>query len=320
MATSGSIDYNQTRNEIIQDALALIGVYGVGRTISAEDMKFCSNMLNKMIKTYQADGLHLWAKEEGYLFIATGTGQYTLSADSSSARACLRSDASITELTSDAVSLATLFNVTSTEGMALNDIVGLTADDGSTTWTTISNVASATQFTTFGGISADASAGMNIYSFTSRINKPLRILGMRRVTQGPAAPSSIPMLMLSHQEYFDLPNKTNQGLPTHFYYNPDLTTGNLYMWSVPSDPQMYFEVTFERQLEDFDSATNTPDFPSEWLECLTYQLATRVAPAFGKSNMLQAISPLAEALYEKVSGFDCEAGSISLMPDGYTGR
>src|SRR3990167_9187035 len=98
MATSGSTNYTQTRNEIIQDALALIGVYGIGRTISAEDTNFTSNMLNKMIKTYHAQGLHLWAKEEGYLFVADNTGSYTLSSDSTSARATLRSDAVITEL------------------------------------------------------------------------------------------------------------------------------------------------------------------------------------------------------------------------------
>jgi hypothetical protein len=123
------------------------------------------------------------------------------------------------------------------------------------------------------------------------------------------------MMLLSHQEYFDLPTKSISGKSTHFYYNPDLTTGNLYLWPRPDTPDMYFELTFERQLEDFDSATNTPDFPSEWLECLTYQLAVRLAPAFGKSNLLMSLSPMAESLYQKVSSFDTEIGSISLMPE-----
>ena len=316
MATSGSVNFDQTRNELIQDALALIGVYGVGRTISAEDMNFSANMLNKLVKTYQAAGLHLWAKEEAYLFVEDNTGEYTLSADATSARMCSRSDAVITELSTAAVASATTLVVDSTAGMTAADIIGIVNDDDVVDWTTIVSVDSATGLTITAGLTGACAINQNVYTFTSRVNKPLRILGMRRVTGGPSSPSSIPMMTLSHQEYFDLPNKELNGNPTHFYYNPDLTTGNLYMWARPSTPETYFEVTFERQLEDFDGSTHTPDFPSEWLECLTYQLAVRLAPAFGKLNVIPVLAPLATELFDKVSSFDTEVNSISLIPDG----
>jgi len=316
MATSGSVNYNQTRNELIQDSLALIGVYGVGRTISAEDMAFSANMLNKMIKTYQATGLHLWTKEEAYLFVADNTGEYTISADATSARVALRSDASITELSTAAIATATTLVVDSTTGMTAADVIGVVNDDDVVTWTTIVSVDSATGLTITAGLDGAAAINSNVYTFTSRINKPLRILSMRRITGGPNTPSSIPMMALSHEEYFDLPNKKNNGNPTHFYYNPDISVGNLYMWARPNTPDMYFGITFERQIEDFDASTNTPDFPSEWLECLTYQLAVRLAPAFGKTNILPAISATANSLFELVSSFDAEHNSISMMPDG----
>jgi hypothetical protein len=318
MATSGSVDFNQTRNEIIQDALALLGVYGVGRTISSEDMNFSSNMLNKMIKTYQGAGLHLWAKEEAYLFIADNTAEYTLSSDATSARMSLRSDTVITELNGAHAASATTLVVDSTTGMTAADIIGIVNDDDAVTWTTIVSVDSSTGLTITAGLDGACADNRNVYTFTSRVNKPLRILGMRRVTSGPGSPSSIPMMALSHEEYFDLPNKETNGNPTHFYYNPDLTTGNLYLWARPDDPEMYFEVTFERMLEDFDASTNTPDFPSEWLECLTYQLAVRLAPAFGKINMLQVLAPIAQDLYTQASGFDQEITSVSMQID--TGR
>ena len=315
MATSGSVNYNQSRNEIIQDSLALIGVYGVGRTISSEDMAFSSNMFNKMVKTYQAAGLHLWAKEEAYLFVADNTGEYTLSNAATSARMCLRSDAVITELSTAAAASATTLVVDSTTGMTAGDFIGVVLDDDTVTWTTIVSVDSSTGLTITAGLDSAAAVNKNVYTFTSRVNKPLRILGMRRVTGGPSAPSSIPMMALSHQEYFDLPNKENNGNPTHFYYNPDLTDGRLYLWARPDTPEMYFEVTFERMLEDFDSSTDNPDFPSEWLECLTYQLAVRLAPAFGKANMIQVIGPTADSLYQDILNFDVEHNAISIMPD-----
>jgi len=67
MATSGSTNFTQTRNEIVYDALQLIGVYGVGKTISAEDMNFSVNILNKMIKSWEGKDIHLWKMVEGVL-------------------------------------------------------------------------------------------------------------------------------------------------------------------------------------------------------------------------------------------------------------
>ncbi len=314
MATSGSSNYTKTRNEMIYDAYAILGVYGVGRTISAEDMAFATRRLNEMVKTFQADGLHLWAKEEAYLFLADGTSEYTLSVDSSSARACYRSDAVITELTSAAAASATTLSLVST-GMTVGDFIGVVLDDDTTHWTTIATIPGATSVTITLALASAAAANNNVYTFTSRITKPLRVLSVRRVTDGPDNPVSTPLTGLSHEEFFDIPAKSTSGAPNSYYYNPDLTTGKLHIWPVPDDPEVYLEFTFERMIEDFDAATDNADFPSEWLECLTYQLATRLAPAFGKTDVLASISPMAEALYEKVSGFDCEAGSVSISPD-----
>ncbi len=199
--------------------------------------------------------------------------------------------------------------------MTVGDHIGITLDDNTTHWTTIATIPNAASVTIILALASAASSGNSVYTFTSRVGKPLRVLSMRCITNGPTDPNATILQLYSQQEYFDLPSKNSPGQPNCFYYNPDLSSGNLYLWPVPNDPEMYFEFTFERQLEDFDAATDNPDFPSEWLECLTYQLATRLAPAFGKAAMLQAISPLAEALYEKVSSFDCEIGSIKIQPE-----
>jgi len=318
MATSGSINFNQTRNELIQDAFQLIGVYGVGRTVSSEDMNFASNILNKMVKAWQAKGLHLWSKEEGTLFIADNVGEYTLSNASASARATLRSDTVITEIASGALaSGSTSVTVDSTTDMATSDIIGIVQDDDVVHWSTISTIPSSTTLTIALATTAAAAENSNVYTFTTRINKPLRILSMRRVTGVDAGSTStrseISMVRLSHQDFFNLPNKSTNGTPSHYYYNPDLTDGLLHLWPRPSDPEVYFEFTFERMIEDFDASTNNPDFPSEWLECLTYQLAYRLAPPFGKDkNKLQ---PEASVMLTDLLNWDAEVTSITIEPD-----
>ena len=319
MATSGSVNFNQTRNELIQDAYQLIGQYGVGRTISAEDQAFAARILNKMVKSWQAQGLHLWSKEEGILFIADNTGEYTMGNASSAARSTLASDAVITELNGAHSASATSLTVDSTSGMTASDIIGIVLDDDSTDWTTIVSVDSSTTLTITTGLSSAAADNNNVYTFTSRATKPLRILSMRRVTGidsgATTTQSEIPMLPLSHEDYFNLPVKTSNGLPTHYYYNPDLTDGKLYLWPRPDDPEMRMHFTFERQLEDFDASTDNPDLPSEWLEAITYQLAVRLAPAFGKDQKLTVLAPMASIMLESMLNWDNEVTSLFLKLD-----
>jgi len=321
VATSGSVDFNQTRNEIINDAFQLIGVYGVGRTVSSEDMTFASSMLNKMVKAWQAQGIHLFAQEEGVLFVADNTGEYTLSNASASARATKWSDAVLTEIATAASASATTLVVDSTAGMTAADIIGIVGDDDSVTWTTIVSVDSSTGLTITAGLDAAAAVGNNVYTFTSRLNKPLKIHNMRRTvgietTSTDGEMSEIPMTQLSREDFMNLPSKGINGQSSHYYYDPNLTDGTLHLWPRPDDPEQFFRFTYTRMLEDFDASTNNPDFPSEWLEVLTYQLAVRLAPAFGKDEkMLASIVPIASQLLENMLNWDNEVGSMYLMPD-----
>ena len=192
MATSGSVNYTQTRNDVIQDALQHIGVYGIGRTVSSEDMNFANNTLNKMIKAWQAKGIQLWTQEEGVLLIADNTAEYTLSADSTSARVTLDSDFIITELNGAHSASATTLTVDDTTGMAASDIIGIVNDDDAVTWTTIVSVDSSTALTITAGLDGAAADNSNVYTFTSRINKPLKDRKSTRLNSSHSSVSRMP--------------------------------------------------------------------------------------------------------------------------------
>lgn len=318
MATSGSSDFNQTRTEIIQDALALIGVYGVGRTVSSEDMEYCANAFNRMVKSWQAKGLHLWSKEEAYLFPDADTSSFVLSSASTSARTVARHSLNETTISADEAASQTTISVTSSTSMTAADIIGIELDTGSVHWSTVGSVPDGTSVVIDDALPSAAASGNQVFSFTNRIEKPLRILSVRRIRDLKAASTAsgtteIPMLTLSSQEYFDLPSKNISGLPTHYYYNPDLTDGRLYLWPMPENNNIYFGITYERPLEDMDAAGNNPDFPAEWLDALTYQLAYRLAPAFGKDkNMVQ---PEASELLRDLLDWDTEVESVYFIFD-----
>lgn len=320
MATSGSVNYNKTRSEIIEDAYRLIGVYGRGRTVSSEDMQLGVDLLNMMLKSWQAQGLHLWTKEEGVLFVADNTGEYSLGSTASDAYACKESDAVITELNGAAAASATSLTVDSTTGMAASDNIGVVLDSDAMHWTTISSVDSSTTLTIASGLASAAADNSNVYTFTNRINKPLRVLSARRISGIDSGSTStqteIPLVRLSNQEYFELPAKTNNGLTNHFYYRPNRDNGSLFLWPRPDDPENYIRFTYERLIEDMDATTDNLDFPQEWLEAVTYQLAVRLAIPFGreqKAGML--LVPIAAELLQELKNWDAEVSQIQFMPD-----
>ncbi len=324
MATSGSTNFTETRNELILDALALLGVYGVGRTVSAEDMSFCVSMLNKMIKSWASQGLRLFTKSEAVLYTTQNEAQYTLSDAPTSAYCTNKSDEILTQLNGSAATSATSLTVDSTTGMTVADKIGVVLADKTTHWTTIATLPTSTTLTLTTGLASAASDNAMVYTFTNRIYKPLRITAARYVTGLDSGSTSteiqVPITTMSYQDYFDLPSKSIGGsIPVQYMYNPQTTYGDMYLWPRPVDTNTRIEFSYERIVEDLDNAADDFDFPPEWLETITYQLAVRVGPAFGKDQKVAKIlMPMASNMLDNLKDWDNEITSVNLGPDlGY---
>lgn len=67
-----------TADDIVSGALRLIGEVDAGQSISASDMQDGLQALNYLVKSWQAQGLHLWTKTEGILFLDKGKMDYKL--------------------------------------------------------------------------------------------------------------------------------------------------------------------------------------------------------------------------------------------------
>jgi hypothetical protein len=78
MATSSSIDYNQTCIELIKDALVMVGAIEDEATPSAEQYAYTRRALNRMVKAWSVKGLKAWKWEEATLTLVDGTNQYDI--------------------------------------------------------------------------------------------------------------------------------------------------------------------------------------------------------------------------------------------------
>lgn len=142
--------------------------------------------------------------------------------------------------------------------------------------------------------------------------RPLRVVHAFRATTN----ADIPLEIISWSEYQDLPNKTQQGPPVKCFYDPQLTQGVFYLWYTGDTANPTVKITVMDPVDLFDSASDTADFPDEWVEPLTYNLAMRLAPVFGMP-VPQEIAAIAVGSLAEMTAFDSETASIQIMPERY---
>ncbi len=134
-----------------------------------------------LVKDLSTDGLHLWCREEGILYLSQYESKYLLGNGSSDAKVTLASDELISQLDGELAALATNVTVDSTTGMVVGDYIGIVLSTNDIYWTTIATIPTDTTLTLTEGVSSVASDRANVYTFTNKIYKPMRIISSRLV-------------------------------------------------------------------------------------------------------------------------------------------
>lgn len=310
MATSGSVNFSHTRNEIVTAAFKKLGVISFGEEPDAAQMQDGVDELNRLVKAWQADDIHLWAYGEGVLFFENAKVEYNLGATGD--RAANVKNFVQTALSAAASSGASTITVDSITGISDTNIIGVVQDDNTIHWTTVNGAPSGSTVTLTAVTTAAAAADNHVYVYSALINRPLRITDARLRLDGDV---DIPVTKLSRDGYFKIPNKTNTGNPTQFYYDPQLTNGIIRVWPGPDDVQETLRFTFTRTIEDFDNINDDPDFPQEWLQALVYNLADEMIPDYGiKGDRAVKIPEKAASWLQKALGYDVEDAPVVFAP------
>lgn len=281
MALSGSIDFNMTRNEIINDALIHCGAIEEGESPSAAATEFAARQLNRMVNTWSGTGLKLWRQKDAVLFLTKGTGQYAIG----TGHATTADDAVKTEVATAGVASDTSLVVDSITGIASGDNIGVQLDDGTLHWTTVNGAPTGTTVVLTTGLASASAVDSHVYAYTTKLPRPIRIMNARRRA---ADGNDIPIAVVSREIYFDTPNKTVESLPVRVYYDPQLTTGQMYVWPSPSSVQDRIYFTADLPLQDFDTSADNPDIAPEWLDAMVWGLAMRLMPSYGTPADIRA--------------------------------
>lgn len=88
-----------------------------------------------------------------------------------------------------------------------------------------------------------------------------------------------PLAPIARDEYVNLPDKTQRGLPSSFYLDRQ-RSATVTLWPTPENATDDFIYYRMRQLQDVGAASNNPDVPYFWQEALVSGLAAKLAEKY----------------------------------------
>jgi len=309
MSTSGTQTFNMSRDDILLAALRKIGAIQSGETPNAQIITDASQALNAMVKRWAVKGLHIWTQQEGVIFLQPNQASYVIGTGTTDNNSSTYVG---TQLDGAVSSGATSITVSSATGISNGDNIGIVLDTGTTFWTTVSGAPSGATIALASAITGNASDLNGVYAYTSRIVRPIEIKSARR--RDLTSNIDIPMIALSRIDYQELPNKTADGVPTQYYYDPRggaNATGLFYVWPVASDGHSAIMITWRRMIEDFSTAANNPDLPQEWLDTIIYNLAISLAHEYDvPAKKMATLKVLADEYLNTMETWDREPESV----------
>ena len=309
MGLSGSYDFTLARREIIKEAYEIIGAIEPDATVSTNEEASAVNSLQLLLKEVQSSGLWLHTYKDAILFLEKDKVQYKLGP--SGDHAAEADDVVSTTLSEAHSTSATSIKLTSATGMANSDNIGIELDDGTAHWTTISSGGGTTTAVIASGIASAASAGNAVYTYTSKIQRPLKIADTSLRNSDNI---DIPVSIVSLSKYRSLSNKFSDGdRIIEVAYDPQLTNGILNVWPRTSNVVNRLVFSMKRPAQNVDGYGQHVEIPTDWLSWFTWELAYKLS--FKQPMQLQErmlIRNEADRLKDALS--DYEATSIFIDP------
>lgn len=308
MATSGSVDFIVTRDDIITEALEHLGVLGEGQTPSADQLTSCSRTLNMMVKAWQAEGMNLSTLQRTYLFLEKNKSEYTLSSTGDNWTTFFVS----TQTAAAANSGDSTLTVDSITGVSSGDYIGIQLDDGTMQWTTVNSAPSGTTIPLTATLTSTVAIDNYVYVYTSKANKPA---GITSATVKKATGNETTVELINNTDYTDLSTKDSSGQVNQIWFKKEIADPKLFVWPQTNVSTDYLVLWVQRTFEDFDAAGDNPDFPQEYYMALSTGLAASLGFKYGTpAGLLDRLMLAAERYKEEAMGFDSQ-DYISFSPD-----
>jgi hypothetical protein len=284
MTTSGTYSFSVSRDDIIRQAMLVIGKLDPYESPDAQQTTDCALVLNMMVKQWMgkadyAPGLKTWTRKRGHLFLQNNTGVYTIGP------ACATGWSNsyvYPVLTTGAAAAATTLVLSSVAGMGVGYYIGIELDSGALFWTTVATLPGTTM-TINAALPSSAAAGNQVFCFQTIAQNPLFI---ETAVLRDQYLDDTPLRILTVQDYDMQPNKADPTFvqdPTAIYFETQLGSSYLYTDAGASqDVTKHIVLTYQEPIQDFNNPLDTPYYPQEWYLPLCLGLGKLIAPIFNR--------------------------------------
>lgn len=133
---------------------------------------------------------------------------------------------------------------------------------------------------------------------------------------GSTPPIDTPMSRLTRQEYDQLTPKAITGIPTNWYYDPQIGLASITVWPAPLDATYTLFMCIQRPIQDITSSGQNFDIPQEGFSTLRWILADEVSSEYRVDmETLAYVRAKAKEKRDLLINFAQEEGSVYFMPD-----
>lgn len=299
MATSGSYDYSLTASNIITAAYEDLGVIAAGVSVASADSATALVRLNILAKQFQARNLGMagqmihqrtWVAlplvkgQQSYLvgpntsdavsLVARSMGRTTVSADEAAGQTII----SVTALTD------TTTNPGTTSTMTATNLIGIETDDSNNVhWSTISSTDAGPPITVTIGAALPTARPATAGNYVWWGVRAQRFPHLESVVLRDTNRQDIPMTVYRNAQDYEegVADKYADSDPTCLLVEPLRLNTRITLNSQPTDATKHLLMSVWYPAEDYDAVANDIAFPQELYGFLEWELAFRLAPAFG---------------------------------------
>lgn len=306
MALSNSFDFSLTAGEVFKEALENVGAIGVGDELDSQHVGSLTRAFNIQLKSKQVRALNLWTWKDAVLFLSPGETSYRLGASGDHATESYVQ----TTLAADAALGSSTLTLTATTGMTNGDNIGIILDDGTLFWTTISAVGGTD---IAAGLTSAASTGNVVFSYTSKIERPLAIKDVRLLH---IDETERPCNVIPVSEYNGYPNKTVSSEIVSIAHEPLMDNTLLRVWPANTLATDVLKFSYKKPVDDIDNIEHNIYAPVDCYDAIVADFTARVAGRFGASIAEQQnLERKAEKAFAEIHDFEDDT-SISFAPGG----
>lgn len=333
---AATYNLSTTAYDIIRKALLRVRAISAKETPKADQIEDAKESLNFIIKFWQSHNIHRWKVREGVLFLENEKNKYDLG--STGDRTTKEDDFSYSYLDGDHSSgTSTIYLTSVPSGIKAGDNIGIKTSTTTRHWTTITSTGSPQLGSPLIGspvlsgsplgltiddvLPADASDGYTVFFYRNKIQRPLTIRHARRAQK--AGGSEVKMFKLTRSEFYDqTTRKTSKGIPNQYDYEPTIPDdGELRVWPTPNNVDNLIFFSYVEPFKIIVDQDERVDIPDDWIEPLTWVLASNVMSEYGLDEQERAIvDDRAQRAESAILRYDYDRGVVSLTNKSYRGR